>query len=150
MTVASPSIADGLSATRQLDHHPGRGLGLAFIGGFAISFDIPLIRLAISDPYLVMGARGVGTALVLFLYWRFFADRRAMPITLFADRDFIMIGALSGASNICFALAVFNTSTANVVFILAFNAMLAALLSWPLTGERPGWHTWGAIIATLV
>ena len=133
----------------QLVHQPATGLGLAFIGGFALSIDIPLIRLAGSDPYTVIGARGLGIALVLWMYWRFFADRSNMPRELFADRDFIMVGGLSGLNNIFFALAVFNTSTANVVFILAFNAMLAALLSWPLTRERPTIATWIAIAITL-
>ena len=136
--------------TSQLVHQPRTGLSLAFIGGFALSIDIPLIRLAGSDPYVVIGARGLGIALVLWLYWRFFADRRNMPRELFADKDFIMVGGLSGLNNIFFALAVFNTSTANVVFILAFNAMLAALLSWPLTREKPTLATWMAIGVTLV
>ena len=133
----------------QLVHQPAKGLGLAFVGGFALSIDIPLIRLAGSDPYTVMLARGVGMALVLWLYWRFFADRSDMPRDLFADRDFLTIGALSGLNSVFFALAVFNTSTANVVFILAFNAMLAALLSWPITGEKPSSATWAAIITTI-
>ena len=132
-----------------LDHQPAKGLGLAFIGGFALSFDIPLIRLAESDPWVVMGARGLGLALVLWIYWRFFANRKAMPLHLLSDPAFLTVGALSGLNNICFTLAVFNTSTANVVFILAFNPMLAALLSWPLTGEKPGLPTWAAITATL-
>ena len=132
------------------DNQTSKGLSLAFVGGLALSFDIPLIRLASSDPYTVMAARGLGLALILFIYWRFFANRKAMPKSLFADRDFIVVGALSGANNICFTLAVFNTSTANVVFILAFNALLAALLSWPMIGEKPKLHTWLAIGATLV
>lgn len=134
----------------QLVHQPAKGLGLAFVGGFALSIDIPLIRLAGSDPYTVMLARGLGMAFVLWLYWRFFADRSDMPRDLFADRDFLTIGALSGLNSIFFALAVFNTSTANVVFILAFNAMLAALLSWPVTGEKPSKATWAAIVTTIV
>ena len=134
----------------QLVHQPSTGLSLAFVGGFALSIDIPLIRLAGSDPYAVMGARGLGIALVLLIYWRFFADRTNMPRELFSDRYFIIVGGLSGLNNIFFSLAVFNTSTANVVFILAFNAMLAALLSWPLTRERPSPATWIAILVTLI
>ncbi len=136
--------------TSTLVHHPRQGLGLAFTGGFALSLDIPLIRLAGSDPYVVMGFRGFGLAIMLALYWRFFANRSAMPRELFADRDFIVVGALSGLNNIFFTLAVFNTSTANVVFILAFNAMLAAIISWPLTNERPSIPTWIAIVATML
>ena len=133
-----------------LDHQPARGLNLAIIGGIALSFDIPLIRLAVSDPFVVMGARGLGLAIMLWLYWKVFAGQKSPSHDLLSDPDFLVVGALSGVNNICFTLAVFNTSTANVVFILAFNAMLAALLSWPLTGEKPGWHTWGAIVATLL
>ncbi|MEE9315104.1 MAG: DMT family transporter [Rhizobiaceae bacterium] len=137
-------------ATPSLLHNPSKGLSLGFIGGFALSFDIPLIRLAGSDPYMVMGVRGFALLIVLYFYGRYFADRSAMPKDLLADKYFITVGALSGLNNIFFVMAVFNTSTANVVFILAFNAMLAALLSWPLTGERPSVATWGAIVATLV
>lgn len=136
--------------TLPLKDQASKGLSLAFVGGLALSFDIPLIRLALSDPYTVMAARGLGMAFVLLIYWRFFANRSAMPKSLFSDKDFIIVGALSGANNICFTLAVFNTSTANVVFILAFNALLAALLSWPMIGEKLKLHTWLAILATLV
>lgn len=130
-------------------NEPQKGLPLAFVGGIAISFDIPLIRLAVSDPYTVMAARGLGLAVVLYCFWLFLERRNPTRTNLLADKDFLLVGALSGTNNICFTLAVFNTSTANVVFILAFNALLAALLSWPLTGERPAVRTWIAILATL-
>jgi len=136
--------------TNALTVRPARGLALGFVGGLALSFDIPLIRLAGSDPHFVMGIRGLGIAVVLWLYWRFFADRSDMPKQMLLDRYFVSVAALSGVNNIFFSLAVFNTSTANVVFILAFNALLAAVFSWPLTGERPNRATWGAIAATLV
>ncbi len=132
-----------------LETRPPKGLALAFIGGLALSFDIPLIRLAGSDPWVVMGMRGVGLAIVLWLYWHFWADRSGMPRDPLADPDFLTVSTLSGIGNIFFTLAVFNTSTANVVFILAFNAMIAALLSWRMIGERLGVHTWAAIVATL-
>lgn len=125
------------------------GLGLGFVGGLALSFDIPLIRLAISDPFMVMVARGLGLALVLGIIW-LTVGRQIMPKKLLADRDFVLVGTLSGLNNVFFTMAVFNTTTANVVFILAFNAMIAAILSWWMLGERPGLHTILAIIATLI
>ncbi|MEE9375452.1 MAG: DMT family transporter [Rhizobiaceae bacterium] len=134
----------------KLLHNPKKGLSLGFLGGFALSFDIPLIRLAGSDPYMVMGVRGFALLIVVWAYWRFLADRSAMPKELLRDKNFIIVGTLSGINNIFFVTAVFHTSTANVVFILAFNAMLAALLSWPLTGERPSVATWLAIAATIL
>lgn len=126
-----------------------KGIGLAFLGGLALSIDIPLIRLALSDPYMVMAWRGAGLAIVLGLYGWLIADRTAMPLQPLSDPDFLTVGTLVGVTNIAFTLAVFNTSTANVVFILAFNPLLAALLSWPLAGERPDLPTALAIAATL-
>jgi drug/metabolite transporter (DMT)-like permease len=38
---------------------------------------------------------------------------------------------------VTFVLAVFNTATANVVFIVAFNPMFGALLSWLFLKEKP-------------
>ena len=127
-----------------------RGLILGAVGGLALSVDIPLIRLAGSDPFTVMGARGFGLALVLFLLWRFWLHKKPETYDLLSDWDFLLVGTLSGLNNIFFTMAVFNTSTANVVFILAFNAMLAAVLSWLWMRERLGWHTWAAIFATIL
>ena len=44
---------------------------------------------------------------------------------------------LYGLGSITFITAVYNTSTANLVFILAFTTMFAALLSWIFLKERP-------------
>ena len=53
-----------------------------------------------------------------------------------------IVGAIYGAANITFTLAVFHTATSNLVFILACNAMVAAILSWLLLAERPALATW--------
>ena len=45
----------------------------------------------------------------------------------------------------CFFVGVFNTSTANLVFILAFNPMIAALLGWLTLKERPAPQTFLAM-----
>ncbi|MFD0915621.1 DMT family transporter [Pseudahrensia aquimaris] len=138
------------AAAPGLQSDPAKGLTLGFVGGLTLSFDIPLIRLALSDPFTVMAARGFGLALVLFAIWHLWWKKSSPDADLLSDRDFLTVGTLSGLNNICFTLAVFNTSTANVVFILAFNAMLAALLSWFWMRERLGWHTWMAIFATII
>ena len=49
----------------------------------------------------------------------------------------LAVAALYGLGSITFITAVFNTSTANLVFILAFTTMFAALLSWIFLKERP-------------
>ena len=42
-----------------LKSQQGIGIILGFIGGLVISFDVPVIRMAQSDPWLMMFARGV-------------------------------------------------------------------------------------------
>ena len=44
-----------------------RGVALGFTGGLVISFDVPMIRLADSDPWVAMGLRGFCIALVFGL-----------------------------------------------------------------------------------
>ncbi len=129
----------------QLQTRSGLGIALAMIGGLMISIDIPLIRLALSDPWLVMVARGAGLACVLGVVLMFGRNLTQTPHHPFADRDWVMVGSLYGLASIFFTFAVFTTSTANLVFILAFNPMIAAVLSWWLIGEKPKLVTWLAI-----
>ena len=46
-------------------------------------------------------------------------------------------GLFYGLGSFTFLLSVFNTATANVVFIVAFTSMFAAVLSWIFLKERP-------------
>lgn len=133
-----------------LQNKTGLGIALAALGGFLISVDIPVIRLSDSDPWFYMVARGLGLALVLGAIIRFGLHLTETPKNPFDDKDFVEIGILYGISSILFTLAVFNTSTSNLVFILAFNPMLAALFAWWFIGEKPKPVTWAAIACTLV
>lgn len=121
---------------------------LALFGGLVISLDIPVIRLAGADPWIFMVARGFGMAIVLgsiLLFARKWTDTPPSP---FHDADFVKVGILYGLSSIFFTLSVFYTSTANLVFILAFNPLIAALLAWYMIGEKPRISTWIAIAIT--
>lgn len=127
----------------------GNGLALALFGGLVLSFDIPLIRLADGDVWSVMTVRcfGVGAAgiLIYFLARLFKLDGFRFdfsPAALFAS-------ACYAITTVSFIGAVFLTTSANVVFILAFTGMFAALLGWLLTGERPAPQTMAAMAATV-
>jgi len=133
-----------------LQTRSGLGIALAALGGFLISVDIPVIRLSQSDPWFYMVARGMGLALILGAVMKFGGRLTETPKNPFNDRDFVEIGILYGINSILFTLAVFNTSTSNLVFILAFNPMIAALFAWWLIGERPKPITWIAIILTFI
>jgi drug/metabolite transporter (DMT)-like permease len=61
-----------------------------------------------------------------------------------------VVALLYALSALTFIAAVYNTATANLVFILAFNTMFAALLSWLFLKERPGRATLIAMAAMLV
>ncbi|TIS53545.1 MAG: DMT family transporter, partial [Mesorhizobium sp.] len=55
-----------------------------------------------------------------------------------------------GLTSITFVTAVYHTSTADLVFILAFNTVFAALLSWLFLRERPRLSTVIAMLAMIV
>ncbi len=117
------------------DHR--KGLLLTAIGGLALSVDIPLVRLADGDIWSILSARSLATVLATFVIlvaMRLFSGR--WP-PLVPGRPGLLAGLLYGLSSVTFVLAVFNTSTANVVFIVAFNPMFGALLSWLFLKEKP-------------
>lgn len=118
------------------DNH-SKGLLLTAIGGLALTADIPLIRLAEGEPWSILMARTGMTflaALVIWAVWRALSQN-APP--LIPGRTGLIVAALYGLGSITFIAAVYNTSTANLVFILAFTTMFSAILSWIFLGQRP-------------
>ncbi len=130
--------------------NPRKGVALGFVGGFVISFDIPMIRLAGADGWSSLAIRASCLALI-FIPLAIMAHRKARREgRSIINRNWLEIGALYGLSNILFTFAVFSTSTANLVFILALNTLLAALFAWLMIGEKPTLATWLAIGATIL
>jgi len=135
-------------STREIGY--SRGLLLTAAGGLVLTIDIPLIRLANGDHWPILMWRSgltVFTALIVWFIWRRFS--RDVP-ALIPGKSGLVVALLYGISSICFIGAVYNTSTANIVFILAFNSMFAALLSWIFLRERPKPATLLAMAAMLV
>ncbi len=127
-----------------------KGLLLTAIGGLTLTVDIPLIRLAGGEPWTILMLRSGTTfaaALLIWAVWRMLS--RDAP-ALVPGRAGIAVAACYGLGSITFIAAVFNTSTANLVFILAFTTMFAALLSWIFLGERPRAATFAAMAAMTV
>lgn len=114
-----------------------KGLLITAIGGMALTIDIPLIRLADGDPWSIVLLRSGTTFLAAIAIWMVWALIRKNPPTLVPGRAGLFVAALYGTASITFVMAVFNTSTANLVFILAFNTVFATLLGWLFLGERP-------------
>ncbi len=74
------------------------------------------------------------SALIVWAVWRWFSPKAPQ---LIPGRTGLVVAALYGVGSITFVTGVFNTSTANLVFILAFNTVFAAVLSWVFLKERP-------------
>ncbi|UDL91230.1 DMT family transporter [Mesorhizobium sp. PAMC28654] len=127
-----------------------RGLLLTAIGGLTLTVDIPLIRLAHGEAWTILLLR-TGTTfaagLIMWAVWRSLSDRAPQ---LIPGRSGLVVAVLYGLGSIAFVTGVFNTSTANLVFILAFTTMFSALLSWVFLGERPRPLTLGAMALMLV
>ncbi|MGH6807300.1 MAG: DMT family transporter [Ensifer adhaerens] len=114
-----------------------RGLAITGLGGLALSFDIPLIRSAGGEVWSLLAVRSLSTLFIGLLAWFVINRLLGRKISLIPGKAGLVVGLFYGINSCTFLLAVFNTSTANVVFILAFTSMFAALLSWIFLKERP-------------
>jgi len=107
------------------------------LGGMLLSADIPLIRLADGAPWSILFVRSGLTFVVTLLGWAIWSLASGRFRPLIPGRIGLAVAALYAASSIVFILSVYNTTTANLVFILAFNTAFSALLSWIFLKERP-------------
>ncbi|WP_081158047.1 DMT family transporter [Ensifer aridi] len=114
-----------------------RGLAITGLGGLALSFDIPLIRSANGEVWSILAVRSLSTFAVAIAAWFVINRLLGRRIALIPGKAGLIAGLFYGINSFTFLLAVFNTSTANVVFVLAFTSMFAALLSWIFLKERP-------------
>ena len=127
-----------------------KGLLIASIGGMVLTIDVPLIRLADGDVWSVLAARSGCTFLVAILAWLVYRVATGRRLKLVPGRGGLAVAGLYSLSAMTFISAVFNTTTANLVFILAFNTVFSALLSWIFLKERPLRPTLAAMAAMLV
>jgi drug/metabolite transporter (DMT)-like permease len=128
-----------------------RGVLIAAAGGMALTIDIPLIRLAQGETWSILMVRTGTTFLAALLIWLLW--RRVTPATaprLVPGRIGLVVSLLYGLGAVTFVAGVFNTSTANLVFILAFNPMFTVLLSWLFLKERPSPATFVAMALMLL
>jgi drug/metabolite transporter (DMT)-like permease len=135
--------------TTSSDHH-ARGLLITAIGGMTLTVDIPLIRLADGEPWSILLMRTGTTFLAALVIWAVWRSLTPKAPQLIPGRAGLAVAALYGLGSITFITAVFNTSTANLVFILAFNPVFSALLSWLFLGERPRPPTFASMAAMIV
>lgn len=124
-----------------------KGVIITFLGGLALSFDIPVLRLADGNVWTMLFLRSiltVGVALLVLAVLRLIKGHVPQIVPGWPG---IAVAMLYAAGTVFFMLSVFNTTSANVAFILAFNPMFAALLSWIFMGEKPRRATFVAMAA---
>lgn len=114
-----------------------KGFALTALGGLTLTVDVPLIRLAGGEHWTILLLRSSTTLVVTLLIWLVWRWLRGNAPALVPGRSGLAVALFYGLGSISFITAVFHTSTANLVFILVFNTMFAALLSWIFLKERP-------------
>ena len=129
------------------DH--SKGLLLTAIGGLVLTVDIPLIKLANGDAWSILLLRSGTTFLAALLLWAVWRALSPRAPALVPGRAGLAVAGLYGLASIAFLTAVYHTSTANLVFILAFNTMFAAILSWVFLKERPRPVTLAAMVVMI-
>lgn len=101
-----------------------------------LTFDVPLIRLGDGDPWSVILLRSVCTVIAALAIRAAIQRITGQAPVLVPGRMGWIVAALYALTSLAFLLAVFKTPTANLVFILALNPMLAALFARIFLGER--------------
>ncbi len=130
------------------DHR--KGLLLTTFGGFALSMDIPLIRLSSGDVWSVLSARSLATIVVALTVLVIIRRVTGSLRSVLPGWLGLPVGLFYGLTTITFLLAVYYTTAANVVFIIALNPMFTALLSWIFLKERPALSTFVTMAVMLL
>jgi drug/metabolite transporter (DMT)-like permease len=127
-----------------------RGLFLTTIGAVLITFDIPLIRLAASDKWTLIFARGLLLFLAMTVLWLIFQRGWRGGVSYISGPAGIVAAISSTLANLMFLAAVTETTAANLVFIISLNPVICAALAWLVLKERIHWQTALAIVTALI
>lgn len=127
-----------------------RGLAIAALGGFLLTFDTPLLRLADAGPWAAMFWRGILAFVVITGYWLVLRLVTRHKIPLINGRAGLIVSILFGTANIFFITALHNTTVANLVFILALVPLFTAGLSFAFLGERVTRRTLISIVLAIL
>lgn len=123
---------------------------LSFFGMLGISTDSFFIRLADVDGFDVTFWVGIFSAIVTFLFAKFYWKVDPVRGVREGRWPLWLAGALQASSTSVFVLAVTMTSVSNVVVIIAAAPIFAAGLSTLFLGERSSKRVWIAIGFVLV
>jgi drug/metabolite transporter (DMT)-like permease len=118
------------------------GLLITTLGGLLFTLDLPLLRLAVSDKWTLVFARGLFLFIAITAVWYFIRRFKGNKAPYIAGAAGLAVIATNTVANITYIGAIVETSAANVVFITALIPIITALLSRIFIGERVHGWTW--------
>ncbi|MET3582233.1 drug/metabolite transporter (DMT)-like permease [Mesorhizobium robiniae] len=130
------------------DHQ--KGLLITAIGGLTLTIDIPLIRLADGGAWTILLLRTGTTLVAALIIWAVWRSLSRNAPQLIPGWSGLIVAICYGLTSVTFVTSIYYTTTANLVFILAFNTVFAALLSWVFLKERPRLVTVAAMLVMIL
>ncbi|MGH6853894.1 MAG: DMT family transporter [Aestuariivirga sp.] len=127
-----------------------KGLVITTAGGLLYSLDLPLLRLASSDMWTMVCARGFFVFLSISALWYLMRRRGATSLPYIAGSAGLAVALISTITNITYIGAIVETSAANVVFITALIPVFTAFLQRICIGETVHPLTWLATAASFL
>lgn len=126
-----------------------KGLVITTLGVLVLTPDSLLVRLIQIDPWTMVFWRGLLMFLAIggftLAYYRGEAPARLRA----TGRAGVAAVALFGTGTVLFVLALYNTSVANVLVIVAASPLIAAVYSRLFLAEPVALRTWAAIAAAI-
>ena len=126
-----------------------RGLSITAIGGLLFTLDIPLLRLAASDHWTMIFARGTLMALAITFAWLVYRWMKDSSQPFINGRAGLIVAVTNTLANIMFITAVTKTTAANLVFILALNPLFCMLLGALWLREKLPLAVWGSVAVSM-
>lgn len=129
---------------------PPEGCPADRLRGHLFTFDIPLLRLAGDDAWTLILGRGVCLFLAITAWWFFCYQMRGHDVPFINGRAGLIVAVTNTLANLMFIAAVTMTTAANLVFILALNPILCAIIARVFLGEKMHHWTWAAVIMSFL
>ena len=130
------------------DHR--KGIAIAGIGGVLLAIDIPLIRLAETDPWTTLTVRGPLMFLTLYTVYVVLRKMKLTVANFYEGYDTLILAVMHAIATVGFVVAIYHTTTANLVFITAFSSLIAIVFSTIVLRERHPLLTWMTIVVALI
>lgn len=135
--------------THSLEGNTKKGLGIATLGGVMLACDIPLVRLAETDPWTTLVVRGPLMLFAILLASQIIRRMGLSKARFYEGRDTLILACLHATATIGFVFGIFHTTTANLVFITAFSSLFALVLGTVFLKEHHSRATWITVLVAL-